>query len=124
MSRLIKNVSVKKKRKEPKVHLKALQEVHAAMPLPQEDLLLAEARKETKICKQVQSSLTGNNRLRAFYLDNYFEFAVAPMNAIIPIPISIALSSILNVGVCTPDVMPKSSLAVPNLKKQPGIICE
>lgn len=41
--------------------------------------------------------------------------------AINPIPISIALSSILKVGVCTPLVIPFALLPAPILKKQPGI---
>ena len=40
-----------------------------------------------------------------------------PKQAIIPMPISIALSSMLNIGVCTPAVIPFALLAVPSLKK-------
>lgn len=38
----------------------------------------------------------------------------APKTAIMPMPISMAVSSILKVGVCTPDVMPLSLFAVPS----------
>jgi len=44
-----------------------------------------------------------------------------PNHAIIPTPISIALSSILKVGVCTPDVIPFSAFITPSRKKHPGI---
>ena len=48
----------------------------------------------------------------------------APKYAIIPMPISIADSSISKWGVCTPAVMPLEEFAVPRRKKQPGIFCE
>jgi hypothetical protein len=38
----------------------------------------------------------------------------APNHAIIPTPISIADSSILNVGVCTPEVMPSATFITPS----------
>jgi hypothetical protein len=47
--------------------------------------------------------------------------AVAPSIAIIPMPVSMALSSILNFGVCTPAVIPFDVLPVPSRKKHPGI---
>lgn len=40
--------------------------------------------------------------------------ALLPNTAIIPIPISMASSSTLKVGVCTPEMMPFALLAVPN----------
>jgi hypothetical protein len=44
-----------------------------------------------------------------------------PIQAIIPIPTSIALSSILKMGVCTPLVIPFDLLPAPSLKKQAGM---
>lgn len=42
------------------------------------------------------------------------KFTFAPSHAIIPTPISIADSSILKVGVCTPDVIPFSTFITPS----------
>ena len=39
---------------------------------------------------------------------------MAPNQAIIPTPISIAVSSILKVGVCTPEVIPFSTFITPS----------
>src|SRR5690242_5009096 len=54
-------------------------------------------------------------------LNQEFVFAAAPSQAIMPIPVSIAFSSMLKSGVCTPAVIPFALLAVPSRKKQPGI---
>jgi len=59
---------------------------------------------------------------KALHQNGYL--AMAPIQAIIPMPTSMASSSILNNGVCTPAVIPFCLLAVPSLKKHPGICCE
>lgn len=49
---------------------------------------------------QVATTLLGFDTLLFEFLLTYI-YTVAPNQAIIPIPVSIALSSILNFGVCT-----------------------
>ena len=63
---------------------------------------------------------TDQKRVLAICLGHF----TAPRNAIIPIPVSIADSSILKVGVCTLLLIPFDLLPAPSLKKQPGILCE
>lgn len=53
--------------------------------------------------------------------EGYGNSTLLPSQAIMPMPSSMADSSILKVGVCTPDRMPMALLRVPSLKKQPGM---
>gem|GEM_PF-6041834 len=76
----------------------------------------------TSLCHSLVPHTYVDLYLRDMLTQFTYSAFVAPNSAIIPIPISMASSSILKVGVCPPMVIPFAIFPVPNLKKQPGIL--